>query len=133
MNIKQSWKEIPLGLKIIFILSLVWIVWSCFAMPIKFEQGLPFFGTTLYGYSASMIILFLDFLGPIVFLYALWYKKSWWPKVAYLYISVFVLNSIAATLTHGQQLGIINILIPAIVYVIFWIVIYWNRKFFLKS
>jgi hypothetical protein len=101
-----------------------------FAIPIKYEQGLPFFWTTLFGISTTIIVFLLDILGPIAFLYWVWNKKTWGAKVAYIYIWVFILNSMFAAFTHGDQYWVVPLLIPAVAYAIFWVVIYRNRKYF---
>ena len=75
-------------------------------------------------------MLLLDFVGPMTFLFALWNRKSWAPNWAFFYIGIFILNSVIAIFTVREQLGLVQILIPLIASVIFFIVIYWKRNYF---
>jgi hypothetical protein len=130
MKILNKCKEIPLSLKIVFILSILWIIWAFFSTQMRYEQGLPFFWFHIIGIFAVIVVLLLDILWPIIFLIWVYKKKNWWVKVAYFYISIFVINSIFALFTVSKELWIMPILIPAIVYTIFWMVIYKNKKYF---
>jgi len=96
----------------------------------RFELGLPFMGVFVYGIIASLIVLLLDILGPLAFLYALWKRKSWGPAVAYAYMGVFILSSIIAFFTVREQLGTIQVLIPMVVTLIFVSVIYNSKDYF---
>ena len=83
----------------------------------------------VYGNVASLIVLLLDVVAPITFLIALWNRKSWAATFALSYIAVFILNSTVALFTVREQLGLIQILIPTIANVIFFIVIYRTRSY----
>ncbi len=126
----NKWKSIPLPLKIVFILSILWIIWAIFAIPMRYEEGLPFFWLNLSGIYAVIVVLILDIIGPIIFLIGVLKKKKWWAIIAYLYISIFVLNSIVAMFTVWDEMGIIPILIPAFVYFMFGVIINRNRQYF---
>lgn len=126
MNIKT----IPLWLKIVSILSILWIIWAMFAIPMRYEQGIPFFWLDLIWILAITVVLFLDIIWPLIFLIWVLRKYILWARIAYLYISIFILNSIIAIFTEWSELGVIPILIPAVVYGIFWIIIFKNRKYF---
>ena len=126
---QTGWKSIPTALKILFVFITLWILGSITGLPMRYEQGLPFMGFYLYGLSASLVVLLLDIIGPLAFLTGLWKRMSWAPKVAYTYNGVFILNSIIALLLFREQLGIVQILIPTTVSIIFVSVIYAKRNY----
>ena len=127
---KTSWKQIPTSLKFVFVLSIIWIIGTFFAIPIKFQQGLPFFGMYLFGISVIPIMLFLDIIGPIIFLIGTLKRKLWAVKIATIYILIFVLNTIVALFTVREQFGIIPLSIPAIVYTVFLYIIIKNKNYY---
>ena len=128
-GIENGWKPIPLSLKILFVVFVLWSIGSVMNISERYESGLPFFGMFLYGFYASLIVLLLDVVAPLTFLSALWKRKSWAAPFALSYIAVFVLNGIVAFFTVREQLGIPQILIPSIVNVIFFVVIYKTRSY----
>ncbi|MFC1558811.1 hypothetical protein ACFL40_05605 [candidate division KSB1 bacterium] len=130
MEKEKGWKPIPLLLKIIFVLFILWSVGSLFAVSTRYELGLPFFGVWVYGIVAALIVLLLDIAAPITFLFALWNRKSWAATFAFSYIAVFILNSTVAIFTVREQLGLMPVLIPALLNIIFLIVIYNKRNYF---
>lgn len=131
MEEQKGWKPIPLVLKILFVVFVLWIFGAVMNLSNLMESGLPLFGTFVTGVTAALIVLFLDVIGPLAFLFALWTRKSWGPKWAYFYIGLFILNSIVAFFTVADELGLPQILIPIIVSIIFIIVIYFKRDYFL--
>ena len=126
---EKGWKPIPLSLKILFVVFVLWAIGSVFAISERSESGLPFFGMYLYGSYAGLIVLLLDVIAPLTFLFALWNRKSWEAAFALTYIAVFILNGVVAFFTVREQLGIPQILIPSIVKVIFFIFIYKTRSY----
>ena len=130
MGIEKGWKPIPLSLKILFVLFVLWSIGSVLNISTRYELGLPFLGVFVYGIVASLIVLLLDVVAPITFLFALWNRKSWAASFALSYIAVFILNSAVAFFTVREQLGLMQILIPTIANIIFFIVIYRTRSYF---
>ena len=128
-GIEKGWKPIPLSLKILFVVFVLWTIGSIFAVSTRYELGLPFFGVYVYGIAAGIIVLLLDVLAPITFLFALWNRKSWAASFALSYIVVFILNSAVAFFTVREQLGLPQILIPLVANIIFFIVIYRTRSY----
>lgn len=102
-------------------------------LPNLFENGLPLFGTYVHGAAAAVVVLLLDIIGPIVFLFALWNRKSWAAKWALAYIGIFILNSAVALLTLRDELGLPQILVPTIASMIFLAVIHWKRDYFRQT
>ena len=127
---ETGWKPISLSLKILFVVFILWTVGAVLNAPNLYESGLPFFGTFIYGVPAVLVVLFLDIIGPMVFLFALWNRKTWAVKWAFFYIGLFMLNSTVAFFTVRDELGIPQILIPTVVSVIFIIIIYSKRNYF---
>ena len=126
----KGWKPIPISLKIIFVLFILWIFGSIMSISMRYELGLPFFGNYISGFIAALIVFLLDILGPILFLYGLWNRKSWTNMIAYIFISIFVLNSVFALIYFRELLGIMPIVIPALVYSVFMIIINLNKNYF---
>lgn len=129
----KGWKPIPLPLKILFVVFILWLVGSVMNLPNLIENGLPLFGNFVYGMSAALIVLLLDIIGPVIFLFALWNRKSWAVKWAFAYIGIFILNNTVALFTVSAELGLPQILVPTIAGLIFLAVIFWKRNYFLHT
>jgi len=130
---EKGWKPIPLPLKILFVVFILWLVGSVMNLPNLFENGLPLFGKFVYGMTAALIVLLLDIIGPVTFLFALWNRKSWAPIWAFAYIGIFILNSTVALFTVREELGLPQLLVPTIASFIFLAVIFWKRNYFKQT
>jgi hypothetical protein len=130
MKAEKGWRSIPLSLKILFAVLVLWVMGSVFAIPMRSELGLPFFGLYFYGIVAGLIVFLLDIVAPITFLFALLNRKTWSVPFAFSYMGIFILNSVVAFFTIKEQLGAIPIIMPALFNIIFLIVIYTNRNYF---
>jgi hypothetical protein len=131
MNQREiGWRPIPLALKILFAVLLLWTAGSIMNMPNLMANGLPLLSTFIYGAPAAAVAVFLDIIGPMIFLLALWRRLAWGPAWAFFYISLFIVNGLVALITLRHQLGLGPLLIPSIVSVCFLIVIYWKRSYF---
>ena len=129
-NKEKGWKPTPLPLKMLFVLFILWSVGSVMNLPNLYENGLPLFGVFVYGTTAVLIVLLLDIIGPMTFLFALWNRKSWAAKWAFSYIGIFILNGVVALLTVREELGLPQILVPTIASIVFFVIIYWKRNYF---
>lgn len=127
---EKGWKPIPLPLKVLFVVFILWLAGSVMNLPNLFENGLPLFGNFVYGMTAALIVLLLDVIGPVTFLFALWNRKSWAAKWAFAYIGIFILNSSVALFTVREELGLPQLLVPTIVSLVFLAVIFWKRNYF---
>jgi len=127
---EQGWKPIPLSLKVLFGIFIFWTIGSLLGISGCYESGLPFFGVYVHGIIAGVIVVLLDIVAPLTFLFALWNRKSWAPTFALTYISIFILNGVVAFFTFREQLGLIQILIPTIINIIFLGIIYRSRNYF---
>ena len=130
---QKGWKPIPLPLKILFVVFILWLVGSVMNLPNLLQNGLPLFGNFVYGMTAALVVLLLDIMGPVTFLYALWNRKSWAAKWAFAYIGIFILNNTVALFTVREELGLPQILVPTIVSSGFLAVIFWKRSYFKTS
>ena len=129
----KGWKPIPLPLKVLFVVFILWLAGSVMNLPNLYENGLPLFGNFVYGMTAALVVLLLDIIGPVTFLFALWNRKSWAAKWAFAYIGIFILNNTVALFTVREELGLPQILVPTIVSFIFLAVIFWKRKYFKET
>jgi hypothetical protein len=129
----KGWKPIPLALKTLSLVMILWSVGSAMNLANLLENGLPLLGRFVHGFSAFLVVLLLDFIGPAVFLYALWNGKPWGPKWAFFYIGLFIINGLIALLTVRDQLGLMQILVPDFVCAIFLAVIFWKRAYFART
>lgn len=132
-HLAKGWNPVPLPLKVLSVLFVLWAVGAIMNLPNLLENGLPLFGTFVFGATAILVVLILDIIGPLVFLFALWHRKSWAPIWAFTYIGIFILNGVVAFFTVRAQLGLPQILIPVIVSGIFMAVIYWKRNYFNRA
>jgi len=130
MTQATGWKPIPLPLKILSVLMLLWTVGALMNLPNLMQNGLPLLGTFVSGITALLVVLVLDFIGPLTFLFALWTRKSWGPKWAFIYLGLFILNGVVAFFTVREQLGSAQILVPTLASALFSAVIYWKRDYF---
>ena len=125
-----GWKPIPRSLKVLSIVMVLWAIGSAMNLPTLMEKGLPVLGTFVFGTTALLTVVFLDFIGPLVFFYALWNRKRWGVPWAFFYIGLFLLNGGVALFTVVEQLGMTQIAIPNLVSMVFFAVIYWKRSYF---
>jgi len=130
---ERGWKPIPLPLKVLFVVFILWLVGSVMNLPNLFENGLPLFGNFVYGMTAALIVLLLDIIGPVTFLFALWNRKSWAAKWAFAYIGIFILNNTVALFTVREELGLPQLLVPTTASFIFLAVIFWKRNYFKQT
>ena len=133
MEKETGWKPIPLSLKILFVVFIFWVIGSLVNLPNIYAAGLSFFGVQVNGASASIIVLLLDVLAPLTFLFALWHRKFWATTFAFSYIAIFSLHSVVDIFTSRERLGLVPILIPLVANVIFLIIIYNARNYFNKN
>lgn len=127
---ESGWKPMPLALKILFVVFILWLVGAVMNLPNLMQNGLPLFGNFIYGIPAALVVLCLDVIGPVIFLFALWTRESWAAKWAFAYIGFFIVNSTVALFTVRDVLGLPQILVPTIASVIFLVVIFWKRDYF---
>ena len=103
---EAGWKPIPLPLKILFVVLVLWTIGSVLNLSNLSENGLPLAGVFVFGTTAMFVVLLLDIIG------------------------LFILNSVVAFFTVRDELGTPQILAPLLVSSIFIAVIYWQRGYF---
>jgi hypothetical protein len=129
---ETGFKPIPLALKIVAVLLILWILGAVMNVGYMYENGLPLLGRFVTGWPVVLVVFCLDILGPVGFLYGLWTRKSWAPKWATVYMGAFILNSIVAFFTVRDVLPAPQILAPMVASLIFLAVIHWKRGYFSK-
>lgn len=129
----MGWKPTPLALKILCGVMALWAIGSVMNLPNLMENGLPLLGTFVFGTTALLVVVCLDIIGPLVFLYALWTRKPWGVTWALFYIGLFVLNGIVALFTVSDELGFAQVLVPNGVSLVFLAVIFWKRSYFTSA
>ncbi|MEM7366205.1 MAG: hypothetical protein AAF525_19490 [Pseudomonadota bacterium] len=127
---RTGWKPIPVPLKVLFVVYILWMLGTVMNLPNLYTNGLPLLGTFINGIPAVAFATLLDFVGPVVFLVALWLRKSWAPVWAYAYLGIFITNTAVALLTVSDTLGLPQILVPLVVSTGFVSVVFWQRGYF---
>lgn len=135
MNKQIGFKSMPLLLKTIWIISLLFILFSFISILKGFEYGILFFGFYVEGLSHISLVLILDILAPLIFLFGTWYRKKFAIKVAFTYMSIFIISKIYSLLFLRDILGFV--LIDILLYILisllitsFLIIIYKERNYF---
>lgn len=126
---QSGWKPIPLPLKILSVVFVLWLVGAVMNLPNLYASGMPLLGTFVYGMNAAVLPLLLDIIGPMIFLFALWNRKSWGVYWAFAYNGIFILNNTIAFFTVREELGLPQILVPTIASLVFLAVIFWKRNY----
>jgi hypothetical protein len=129
---KTGWKPIPLSLKILAGVFIFWSVMAVITIGMIAESGFPFLGMLITGLSAVIIVLLLNVVAPITFLFGLWNRKSWTAKFGLSYIGFFLLNSAIAYAVLAGQFVSAPFYFPEVANVIFFVVIYKTRIYFEK-
>lgn len=126
----NGWKPLTLPLKILSIALFLWAVMSIGVLVTSPERQIAFFGFLLRGTSGAIVIVLLDFISPLLFLFALWKKLKWGANFGMLYNGVFILNNIVAFFTFKEIFGN-AIYFPLTASIIFFGIIFMERKYFL--
>ena len=129
----SGWKPIPLPLKILSGVFVLWVVGAALNLSGLMANGLPLFGKFVFGVAVLPLVIYVDVIGPLVFLFALWTRKSWGVKWAFAYNGLFILNNTIAFSTLREILGLPQILVPTLVSALFLAVIFWQRGYLAKS
>lgn len=130
MRTEKGWNPIPLPLKILSVVFVFWSVMAVLTMDMIAKSGFPFLGVLTSGLLAIIIVLLLNFVAPVTFLYGLWNRKSWTAKLGLSYTVFFLLNSVIAyTLLTGQFVSA-PLFFPEIANLVFFVVIYKKRNYF---
>ena len=125
----NNWKSIPLALKILSVLLLLWAAMSVAVLVTSPERQIAFYGFLLKGTQSAIIILLIDVISPLIFLYALWNKLKWGAIFGMAYNGVFILNNIIALFMFKDIFGN-GIYFPLVISSIFFSIIYKERKYF---
>ena len=125
----KSWKSLPLSLKILSIILFLWAVMSIVVLVTSPERKIAFFGFLLQGTSSAIVIALLDFISPLLFLYAMWKKLKWGANFGMVYNGIFILNNIVALFTFKEVFGN-AVYFPLIAGILFFCIIFKERNYF---
>ena len=130
MKRETGWRPIPLSLKIVSVLYVPWVLGSIMRLGQIYESGIPVLGVMTSGLIPLSVAFLLDVAGPVIFLFGLWNRIGWVWGFALGFMSLFVLNSVAAFVTLRDELGVPAILIPSAVILFFLAVVLVNKEHF---
>ena len=125
----KGWKPLPLALKILSVILLLWAVMSIVVLVTMPERKIAFFGFMLTGTAAVIVVSLLDFVSPLLFLYAMWNRLRWSAYFGLLYNGIFILNNVIALVMFREVFGN-AIYFPLIASIIFFYIIYRERRYF---
>lgn len=128
----NGWKPLPVSLKFLLVILLLWAAMSVAVSVTMPERQIAFFGFLLSGVSATTVVLMLDFISPLIFIYAMWKRLKWGANFGMLYNGIFILNNIIALFTFKEIFGN-GIYFPLIASLLFFYIIYSQRAYFRKS
>jgi len=122
-------KSLPLSLKILSIVLFLWVIMSAAVLVMMPEREITFFGFLLTGSGAAIVVILLDIISPLLFIYTVFKKINWGANFGMLYNGIFILNSIIAFFTFREVFG--NALyFPLFASIIFFYIIYRERNYF---
>ena len=125
----KGWDSLPLPLKILSVVLFLWAVMAIAVLVMMPERRIAFFGFMLTGTAAAIVVLLLDFISPLLFLYAMWKKLKWGVNFGVFYNGIFILNTVVALFTFREVSGN-AIYFPLITSAIFIHIIYWEQNYF---
>lgn len=125
----QTWRALPILLKILAILLALWAAMSIAVLVTMPERQIPFFGVMLQAPASALVVALLDVLSPLAFLYALWRRLRWGATFGMAYNGVFILNGVFTLVLFRDVFG--NAAYPPLVAsVLFFAIIYRQRNYF---
>ena len=92
-------------LKILCGLLAVWVAMTVMVVVSMPEREIAFLGMILTGPVATAVVLFIDILCPLVFIYAVLKKISWGAVFGLAYNGVFFLNSVLSLVLFLDKFG----------------------------
>lgn len=122
-------KPMPVLLKVLSVLLLLWVAMSVAVLVTMPEREIAFFGLILTGTAGAAVVIVLDVLSPLIFLYAAWKRLAWGAAFGMLYNGVFILNHIIALLLFRERFGN-GIWFPLVASLIFLGIIVRERRHF---
>ncbi len=125
----KGWKPLPLFLKILSVVLFLWAAMSIAVLVTMPEREIAFFGFLLKGTSSAIVILLLDFISPLLFLYAMWKKLKWGANFGMFYNGIFILINVIALFTFKEVFGN-AIYFPLTASIVFFCIIFKERNYF---
>ena len=124
-----GFKPLPIALKFLSVVLLLWAAMSVVGLMAAQGRQVPFFGVLLDGTAASTVILLLDYISPLLFIFAALKRLKWGAKFGMLYNGIFILNNLIAIFLYLDVFGN-GIFFPLIASTLFFFIIYRERGYF---
>ena len=124
-----GFKPLPIALKFLSVVLLLWAALSVVGLMVAQGRQVPFFGVLLDGTAAATVIVLLDFISPLLFIFAAWKRLKWGAKFGMLYNGIFILNNLIALFLFLDVFGN-GIYFPLLASTLFLIIIYRERGYF---
>ena len=128
--INKAFQAIPLSLKILSGILMVWSLMTLITIQFAFEVGYPLLGVLFNGVVGFAIAFLLVFLAPLIFVYSLWKRYFWGANFGLIYTGFFAFNNLLALIFMKDVFGLSQIVVPMIANLIFFCVIYYNKNYF---
>lgn len=125
----KGWKPLPISLKVLFVVLLLWVMMTIAVLISMPEREIAFFGMLLKGMPATAVVLLLDIISPLLFLYTAWRRIKWGAMFGMLYNGIFIINNLVALFLFAEVFGN-GIYFPLVASIIFFSVIFKERKYF---
>jgi len=119
----------PKLLKVLSVLLILWVAMTIAVSLSMPEREIAFFGMILTGSPATTVVVVLDILCPLIFVYAALKKISWGAVFGLAYNGIFFLNCLLSLLLFMEIFGN-AIYFPLIASAIFIAIIFKERKYF---
>ncbi len=128
----NGWKPLPILLKVLFVLLLLWVAMSIAVLVGMPEREIAFFGLILMGVPGMVVVIALDVLAPLTFLHAAWHRLGWGAAFGMLYNAVFIVNNLIALVLFQEKFGN-GIYFPLVASLIFLAIIARERRYFRQA
>ena len=125
----KGWNTLPLPLIILSVVLFSWAVMSIAVLVMMPERRIAFYGFMLTETAVATVVLLLDFISPLLFMYAMWKKLKWGVNYGVFYNGIFISNSVVALFTFREVSGN-AIYFPLITGETFIYIIYWEQNYF---
>ena len=125
----EKLKAMPILLKALCGLLLLWVVMTIAVSISMPDRDIAFYGVILTGVLGHIVVIIIDILCPIIFVYASVRKLHWGGIFGMAYNGVFIINGLISLFLFQEKFGN-AIYFPLIASILFFSVIVKERKYF---
>jgi hypothetical protein len=125
-------KAMPISLKVLSVLLTLWVAMTIAVTVSMPDREIAFFGVMLKGSLATMTVVVLDILCPLVFIYAAFKRLGWGAIFGIAYNGIFFLNCVLSLFLFMGKFGD-AIYFPLVASAIFLAIIFKDRKYFVEK